>query len=101
MHNGLVRTKGRVTLYLDKDKFQRFKAVLGAVPGWSPSLLIDQIIEQMTPALEQAVELGKKGDKSGLYHLGLAAMGDFHTKALAGLDDIRTEMEKGTDSSDG
>lgn len=55
--------KHRVTLYLEKALYDRFRAVVDSVPGMTLSGAVSELLADFVPVMEELLELSKSGDR--------------------------------------
>lgn len=85
--------KHRVTLYLDKPLYDRFRALVNSVPGLTLSGVVGELLEDFVPVMEQLSDLSQSGNKNaqaemmaallGRQFLGLAQEGTSALRQLA------------------
>ena len=56
--------KHRITLYLERPLYDRFRAVVAAIPGLTLSGVVGELLEDFVPVMEELTELSKAGDKA-------------------------------------
>ena len=55
--------KQRVTLYLNKSKYERMKAVAARIPGASVSALVEDLMMEPVQYLEDLLDLADEGNR--------------------------------------
>lgn len=60
----VMTEKHRITLYLEKPLYDRFRAVVAAIPGLTLSGVVGELLEDFVPVMEELTELSKAGDKA-------------------------------------
>lgn len=55
--------KHRVTLYLEKPLYDRFRSLVASVPGLTLSGVVGELLEDFVPVMEDLTKLSEAGDK--------------------------------------
>lgn len=68
-------SKTKVTLSLRSDLHRRLRTLAGSIPGMTMSLVVDELLEDFLPNMEQLLEIVKEDDT--------AAQGEMLQRILA------------------
>lgn len=86
----VMAEKHRITLYLEKPIYDRFRAVVAAVPGLTLSGVVGELLEDFVPVMEDLTALSKSGDKAAQAEMMSALLGrQFLELAQGGTGAIR------------
>lgn len=93
MPGGLGPGKMRASLYVDEDIYQRAKVVTAGTP-FSVSSIVNNVLHQLVPFLEEAKERAAAGDRAGMLALLDAMMSGTIATTGADLAALRTELQR-------
>jgi hypothetical protein len=84
--------KKRVTISVDIEMFERFQKLVSEIPGFTVSGLLNGLITQMTPPLEQILASAKDGDAESVLRLMQFQMGGMVEQGGAEMSKLRTYL---------
>ncbi len=91
----MAPNKVRANLYLNEEQWERFKAVTAKIPNSSASQMIDQLMAQAVPFLEQTVRLAESGDRDAFIALATMTMGQMSEEFGTTMAAVRKAPAKG------
>jgi hypothetical protein len=95
----MATNKVRANLYMDKDIWESFRAVVADMPNQSASGFIEDWLRLTLPTMQELTVASKAGDREALIRMGYLKLGenlDVGSKALYAL---RTDLDEGGETT--
>jgi hypothetical protein len=85
-------SKKRATISVDAEMYDRFQKVINEIPGFSVSGVLNTLIVQMTPPLEEILTSAKQGNAEAVLRLMQFQFGGMVEHSGAEMSKLRTYL---------